>query len=98
MDMVPAPDKFIPGKLSVVTSMNSPRSKLRGIIRLNFVSPIIWKDDFSLSIPAASNGEFQVKTTNSNHSQRIYPNLTENLVVTAPNQVWAADITYIGRG
>ena len=37
-----------------------------------------------------------IKTTNSNHSQRIYPNLTENLIVTAPNQVWAADITYIG--
>ncbi len=37
-----------------------------------------------------------IKTTDSNHSQRIYPNLTKNLVVTAPNQVWAADITYIG--
>ncbi len=37
-----------------------------------------------------------IKTTDSNHSQRIYPNLTNNLVVTAPNQVWAADITYIG--
>jgi len=37
-----------------------------------------------------------IKTTDSNHNQRIYPNLTENLVVTAPNQVWAADITYIG--
>jgi len=33
-----------------------------------------------------------IKTTDSNHSQRIYPNLTENLVVTAPNQVWAADM------
>jgi putative transposase len=37
-----------------------------------------------------------IKTTDSNHSQRIYPNLIKNLVVTAPNQVWAADITYIG--
>jgi len=37
-----------------------------------------------------------IKTTDSNHSQRIDPNLTENLVVTAPNQVWAADITYMG--
>src|SRR5674536_229457 len=37
-----------------------------------------------------------IKTTDSNHSQRIYPNLTEKLVVTAPHQVWAADITYIG--
>lgn len=37
-----------------------------------------------------------VKTTNSDHSHRIYPNLIENLIVTGPNQVWAADITYIG--
>jgi len=37
-----------------------------------------------------------IKTTDSNHNQLIYPNLTENLIVTAPNQVWAADITYIG--
>ena len=37
-----------------------------------------------------------IKTTDSNHSQRIYPNLLKNLLVTGPNQVWAADITYIG--
>ena len=35
-------------------------------------------------------------TTNSNHPHRIYPNLVQNLAVTGPNQVWAADITYIG--
>lgn len=28
--------------------------------------------------------------------RRIYPNLVQNLAVTGPNQVWAADITYIG--
>ena len=27
---------------------------------------------------------------------RIYPNLMQNLVITGPNQVWSADITYIG--
>jgi len=37
-----------------------------------------------------------IKTTDSNHSHRIYPNLIKNLIVTGPNQVWAADITYIG--
>jgi transposase InsO family protein len=37
-----------------------------------------------------------IKTTDSNHGHRIYPNLIKNLVVTGPNQVWAADITYIG--
>jgi len=37
-----------------------------------------------------------IKTTDSRHTHRIYPNLIKNLVVTAPNQVWTADITYIG--
>ena len=37
-----------------------------------------------------------IKTTDSNHRNPIYPNLIKNLVVTAPNQVWTADITYIG--
>jgi len=37
-----------------------------------------------------------IQTTDSRHTQRIYPNLIKNLVVTAPNQVWTADITYIG--
>lgn len=38
---------------------------------------------------------FKVATTDSNHEYRIYPNLTKGLVVTEPNRVWAADITYI---
>jgi len=37
-----------------------------------------------------------IKTTDSRHTHRIYPNLIKNLIVTAPNQVWTADITYIG--
>ena len=37
-----------------------------------------------------------IRTTNSNHPHRIYPNLVRNLAVTAPNQAWAGDITYIG--
>ena len=36
-----------------------------------------------------------IRTTNSNHRYRIYPNLVKNLAVTGPNQVWVADITYI---
>jgi putative transposase len=35
------------------------------------------------------------RTTDSNHSYRIYPNLLPNCPVTAPNQVWIADITYV---
>ena len=36
-----------------------------------------------------------IRTTNSNHRYRIYPNLVQHLAVTRPNQVWVADITYI---
>lgn len=36
-----------------------------------------------------------VKTTDSDHSYRIYPNLVKGLTVKGRNQVWVADITYI---
>ena len=36
-----------------------------------------------------------VKTTDSNHPYPVYPNLIKSLSVTAMNQVWVADITYI---
>jgi len=35
------------------------------------------------------------RTTNSQHPYPRYPNLVKNLVVTALNRVWVADITYI---
>lgn len=34
-----------------------------------------------------------VRTTDSNHGHRIYPNLMQNLAVTGPNQAWVADIS-----
>ena len=37
-----------------------------------------------------------VCTTNSNHAHGVYPNLVPNLQVTGPNQLWVADLTYIG--
>jgi len=41
-------------------------------------------------------GRYRVQTTDSNHDQPIAPNrLAEAPPATAPNQLWAADITYI---
>lgn len=34
-------------------------------------------------------------TTDSEHSNPVYPNLVRGLEITGPNQVWAADFTYI---
>jgi len=36
-----------------------------------------------------------VVTTDSNHTRKIYPNLARNMLLTAPDQLWRADITYI---
>ena len=36
----------------------------------------------------------KVKTTFSGHRLRKYPNLTRELIVDRPNQLWVADITY----
>jgi putative transposase len=43
-------------------------------------------------------GRVRVTTTDSKHDELRYPNLIKNLEVTKPNQVWAADITYIRLG
>lgn len=38
---------------------------------------------------------FKPRTTDSNHSFRIYPNLAKGLKVAGLNQLWVGDITYI---
>ena len=38
---------------------------------------------------------FKPITTNSNHNFPVYPNLAKDMIVTTPNQLWVADITYI---
>ena len=35
------------------------------------------------------------RTTDSNHSLPVYPNLARTLTLSAPDQLWAADITYV---
>ena len=40
--------------------------------------------------------KFKPKTTNSKHGNRIFPNLLPDATIDRPDQVWAADITYIG--
>ena len=34
-------------------------------------------------------------TTDSSHGRRVYPNLARNMILTATDQLWRADITYI---
>ena len=36
-----------------------------------------------------------VVTTDSNHGRKVYPNLARNMMLTATDQLWRADITYI---
>jgi len=36
-----------------------------------------------------------VASTDSNHARKIYPNLARDMVLTAPDQLWRADITSI---
>jgi len=36
-----------------------------------------------------------VVTTDSNHTRKVYPNLARDLILTATDQLWRADITYI---
>ena len=36
-----------------------------------------------------------VVTTDSNHTRKVYPNLAPTLILSAPDQLWRADITYI---
>ena len=38
---------------------------------------------------------FRVSTTDSKHSNQVYPNLTFGIEVNRPNQLWVTDITYI---
>lgn len=36
-----------------------------------------------------------IRTTDSTHGYRIYPNLAQEINLTHPNQLWVADITYV---
>lgn len=36
-----------------------------------------------------------IRTTDSKHGYRVYPNLARQIVLERPNQLWVADITYI---
>jgi putative transposase len=54
--------------------------RIRRVMSEHGLRPILWRSF--------------VRTTDSNHSHRIYPNLLKNQTVSGPNQVWVADITY----
>lgn len=65
--------------------INIGRFKIRALMKENGLKPV-WKRKF-------------VHTTNSRHNLPVAPNLLERqFTVTAPNQAWVADITYIRTG
>ena len=39
-----------------------------------------------------------VATTNSDHGLPVYPNLAAEMDITAPDQLWVSDLTYIRLG
>ena len=55
--------------------------RIRRVMRSYRLWPIVWKTF--------------VRTTQSDHGLPLYPNLAAKQEITGPNQVWAADITYI---
>jgi len=56
--------------------------RIRRVQRLYQLFPIRWQS-------------FKIATTDSNHGHKVYPNLLAGLTLTATNQAWVADITYI---
>ena len=56
--------------------------KIRRVMRKFDLWPVYYK-------------KFKIQTTDSNHSEPIYPNLIQEMSIDNINQVWVADITYI---
>jgi len=56
--------------------------RIRRVIKKYGLFPVVWKT-------------FKVQTTQSDHDLPVFPNLLKDKEVTAVNQVWVADITYI---
>ena len=52
----------------------------------------IMREDNLLWVPKRA---FVPPTTDSRHSWRVYPNLARRLILSATNQLWVADITYV---
>ncbi len=52
----------------------------------------IMREDNLLCVPKRA---FIPATTDSRHRWRVYPNLARRLVLSATNQLWVADITYV---
>ena len=55
--------------------------RIRRVMLENGLKPLVWRSF--------------VRTTDSKHSYRVYPNLLKNQILRGPNEAWASDITYI---
>jgi putative transposase len=53
------------------------------------------RENLEVLLPNFKHKRKFIKTTDSNHSHEVHPNLIEELSINGINQVWTADITYI---
>lgn len=51
----------------------------------------LMKEDNLISVKK----RFKLQTTDSNHGEKVFPNLVKDMIVTGINHLWVADITYI---
>lgn len=75
-------------------SYGSPRLCLEVCAGRNRVAKLMQHNDMS----AIKHRRFVPVTTNSNHKNPIAPNLLPTTIITAVNQAWTTDITYIRVG
>jgi putative transposase len=68
-----------------------PALKIKGL-KVGRDKLFTWMREYDLLIKPRRR---YVQTTNSKHWLRKYPNLLKDYCVTAPEQVWVSDITYI---
>ena len=92
--MIHSENRGVYGSPKITDALNESRDDDKKI-GVNRVARIMKRNGISGEIKVP----FKIQTTDSNHGNRISPNLLEqNFHAEAPNQIWLSDITYIRTG